>query len=185
MTDGPFQRRDQILQLLEERSQLTIEELASRLSVSPMTIHRDLDTLVQKGLVRKVHGGVVRIENEMSHPAHCYLCRMHLSSRTQFVIRLSNGTESSACCPHCAFLMLAKGESVLSILTKDFLYERTINAVQAVYLMESEVNLCCMPNILCFATNDDAMRFQQGFGGWIADFEQAREFIFERHSKHI
>jgi DeoR family transcriptional regulator, copper-sensing transcriptional repressor len=185
VTEAPFQRRDQILHLLEDRLQLTIEELATRLNVSPMTIHRDLDALALKGLVRKVHGGVVRVETEMSNTAHCRLCHMHLSPRTQFVIRFPNGIQSSACCPHCAFLMLAEGEAVASILTKDFLYERTINAVQAVYLMESSINLCCMPNILCFATSDDAGRFQQGFGGWIANFEQARQFISERHSKHI
>ncbi|MBN1834988.1 MAG: DeoR/GlpR transcriptional regulator [Spirochaetales bacterium] len=48
-----------ILRLLQERSAASIQELAERLSVSEMTIRRDLNLLVQDDLVRLVHAGAV------------------------------------------------------------------------------------------------------------------------------
>ncbi len=40
-----------------EAGSASVEDMASRFSVSRMTIHRDLDDLEQAGLLRKVHGG--------------------------------------------------------------------------------------------------------------------------------
>jgi nitrous oxide reductase accessory protein NosL len=72
------------------------------------------------------------------------------------------------------------------VLATDFLYDRTLNAAQAVYLVESTVTACCMPSVLCFATNNDAQRFQQGFGGQMMTFTEARHYLAEHHSNiHI
>ena len=50
-------RQQQILDLVQARGSLRTDELAERLSVSAMTIHRDLDALSEQGLVTKVRGG--------------------------------------------------------------------------------------------------------------------------------
>jgi DeoR family deoxyribose operon repressor len=52
-------RFDAILHILQERSAASIQELAERLSVSEMTIRRDLGVLVEDNLVRLVHAGAV------------------------------------------------------------------------------------------------------------------------------
>jgi DeoR/GlpR family transcriptional regulator of sugar metabolism len=50
-------RRDAILQLLLEQNQVTVRELTERFAVSAMTVHRDLDGLEDRGVLRKVRGG--------------------------------------------------------------------------------------------------------------------------------
>lgn len=54
---APEERRAAALRLIMERSTAQVEELAALLNVSRMTIHRDLDTLAEQGLVRRVRGG--------------------------------------------------------------------------------------------------------------------------------
>ncbi len=57
-TSIPNRRQAQIVAWLQENDTLTIKELVTRLNVSAMTVHRDLDKLAAEGLVQKVHGGV-------------------------------------------------------------------------------------------------------------------------------
>ena len=58
------QRQKKILSLTEVEGEITIKELASRLSVSEMTIHRDLDILQEERYVYKKRGAVVFIDSE-------------------------------------------------------------------------------------------------------------------------
>jgi DeoR/GlpR family transcriptional regulator of sugar metabolism len=50
-------RRQEIVRLLLERETVTVRELCDRFGVSAMTVHRDLDALQARGVLRKVHGG--------------------------------------------------------------------------------------------------------------------------------
>ena len=50
-------RRRQVLDAVAEAGSAQVDELASRFAISRMTVHRDLDDLAGRGLVRKVHGG--------------------------------------------------------------------------------------------------------------------------------
>jgi DeoR/GlpR family transcriptional regulator of sugar metabolism len=50
-------RRQQIMRLLLERETITVRELTGRFRVSAMTVHRDLDALQARGILRKVYGG--------------------------------------------------------------------------------------------------------------------------------
>jgi DeoR/GlpR family transcriptional regulator of sugar metabolism len=55
-----------ILQTLLEDKSASPQSLAAFFDVSVMTMHRDLDELQRRGLLRKVHGGVV-VERTRSH----------------------------------------------------------------------------------------------------------------------
>lgn len=55
-----------ILQTLLEDKSASPQSLATLFDVSVMTMHRDLDELQRRGLLRKVHGGVV-VERTRSH----------------------------------------------------------------------------------------------------------------------
>ena len=57
-TRNVARRRRQMLEAVTEAGSAQVDELASRFSISRMTVHRDLDDLAEQGLVRKVHGGV-------------------------------------------------------------------------------------------------------------------------------
>jgi DNA-binding Lrp family transcriptional regulator len=182
----PTARQSQVVQWLGEQQSLTIEELAERLGVSVMTVHRDLDALAREGLVVKVHGGVTLAERRSQLDAQsCALCHMGVQSRTAFVIQAENGDRVSACCPHCGVLLLHDTPSAVSVLAKDFLYGRTINAAQAFYLVDSSVSACCVPSVLCFASHNDAERFQTGFAGTIMDFAGLKLHLSgHRHDSH-
>ena len=55
---GPAWRQDVIAEHVLTHGSATATELAERFGVSVMTIHRDLDELERRGVVRKVRGGV-------------------------------------------------------------------------------------------------------------------------------
>lgn len=56
-TNRAPQRREHITRLLLERDNVSVRELCELFNVSTMTIHRDLDALQARGVLRKVHGG--------------------------------------------------------------------------------------------------------------------------------
>jgi DeoR/GlpR family transcriptional regulator of sugar metabolism len=56
---GIADRLDLTLRLVQGADRVSVTELAGRLSVSEMTVRRDLDELEQRGLVRRVRGGAV------------------------------------------------------------------------------------------------------------------------------
>ncbi|NRQ38665.1 DeoR/GlpR transcriptional regulator [Nonomuraea sp. NN258] len=53
------QRLDLTLRLVQGGGRISVGRLAQRLGVSEMTVRRDLATLEEQGLVRRVHGGAV------------------------------------------------------------------------------------------------------------------------------
>jgi DNA-binding LacI/PurR family transcriptional regulator len=53
------QRRRKILDLIEQKGQITVRELTSRFSVSAVTARADLDALCSEGLAIRSHGGAV------------------------------------------------------------------------------------------------------------------------------
>lgn len=58
MTMTARERRQMLLDHIMKAGSAQVDELAAQFAVSRMTVHRDLDVLVEQGLVRKVHGGV-------------------------------------------------------------------------------------------------------------------------------
>ena len=57
------QRQKKIISLTEEAGEITIKELAQRLDVSEMTVHRDLDFLQAERYIYKKRGAAVFIES--------------------------------------------------------------------------------------------------------------------------
>lgn len=183
MSDLPVVRQRRILEWLRESQSLEIEALAQRLGVSAMTIHRDLNHLMREHPVVKVRGGVVLME--ASHDAlSCDLCAAAVSPRTAMAIHRTDGRALNACCPHCGLLLLEDASPPALVLARDFLYGRMVNAQQASFVLASEVALCCAPSVLCFATFEDAARFQRGFGGEILGFAAAWAQIKDQHRTH-
>jgi DeoR/GlpR family transcriptional regulator of sugar metabolism len=61
------QRRTLILDEVRRRGGVRVNELTRQLNVSDMTIRRDLDALARAGVIEKVHGGAVPIEDTRTH----------------------------------------------------------------------------------------------------------------------
>jgi len=56
------QRKRKIITLIEVENQVNINELAEGFDVSEMTIRRDLEELDQDGLIQRIHGGAIAIQ---------------------------------------------------------------------------------------------------------------------------
>ncbi|RCG14417.1 DeoR/GlpR transcriptional regulator [Streptomyces diacarni] len=61
------QRRALILEEVRRRGGARVNELTRKLSVSDMTVRRDLDALAQQGALEKVHGGAVPVAEASTH----------------------------------------------------------------------------------------------------------------------
>ncbi len=186
MTRLPAARREQILIWLQDEPMLTIDDMALRLGVSHMTIHRDLDALAQSGQVVKTHGGAARIhQNEPTRgTAACQVCQGAVQERSAFVIHTRRGAVIELCCAHCGLLALAGTADVASALARDFIYDRMVNCWQAHYVLDSDVVRCCVPSVLCFASESDALRFQRGFGGVVMTCAEAQHHLSRHHEPH-
>ncbi|MGC2162671.1 MAG: DeoR/GlpR family DNA-binding transcription regulator, partial [Silvibacterium sp.] len=51
-----------ILRVLQQSGSVSVEGLSTELSVSVVTVRRDLDQLEKEGLLQRTHGGAVSIE---------------------------------------------------------------------------------------------------------------------------
>jgi DeoR family transcriptional regulator of aga operon len=63
------QRRRKILDLIEQKGQITVRDLVDRFSISAVTARADLDALSSEGTVVRSHGGAVRrLEASQDYP---------------------------------------------------------------------------------------------------------------------
>ena len=172
-------RQAQVLELLRKHGSLKIDQIAQEMDVSAMTIHRDLKKLDDGGLIHKVHGGATIREHveQTSLIDTCNLCGAPISGRSTVIIRLTDNSQLKGCCPHCGIVLMESYDNITSTVITDFLLGQVVNIKKATFLLESELKTCCVPTILAFASPEDAVRFQRGFGGRLADFETARQLI--------
>jgi len=175
MTSISIDRETRILEYLKNNGSASIQQLVEAFSVSNMTIHRDLNKLADAGLIVKKHGGAVLPANHRSvedRENACAMCGKALSARSLFIVKLESGEERRACCNHCGLMIQSHSGSGWQSLTTDFLYGHMVSANQAVYLLGSEINICCVPSILSFGSRQDAEKFQKAFGGDLVSQDQ-------------
>lgn len=56
-----LERQERIAQLLEQRGTLTVTEISEAFDVSEATARRDLSALAARNMIRRVHGGAMRV----------------------------------------------------------------------------------------------------------------------------
>ena len=59
------ERKRIILDITNERKSITIIELIEILNASESTVRRDLSDMDKKGLLKKVHGGAISLNNDI------------------------------------------------------------------------------------------------------------------------
>ena len=74
-------RRSEIIRLLMEAGSAPIKDLAARLNVSLMTIHRDLNDLQEQGLVRRVRGSVQAEKSMLFESSYLYRARQQVDEK--------------------------------------------------------------------------------------------------------
>ena len=76
------ERQEQILRIVEERKEASVEELARLCSVSMMTVRRDLKLLDEQGRLHRQHGGAsstAALAGSMESQREIMLCRDSIS----------------------------------------------------------------------------------------------------------
>ncbi len=164
-----------LLEKLKAEHSLSIDAVRRQFAISPASVYRDFRALIQQAGAVKARRGIRLAPPPAAaeaKQANCAFCSGNLNERSSFILQFKDGSQQKACCAHCGLMALGNA-GVTAALTCDFLYGRMINARQAVFLLESAVNLCCQPSVLSFANLSDAQQFQTGFGGLICSLDEA------------
>jgi DeoR/GlpR family transcriptional regulator of sugar metabolism len=181
-------REKKILELLKQHGSLSIQELVEHFGVSNMTIHRELNKLAEAGIIQKKHGGVSLVTKSPADETNqCSMCNKAISERTVFILHLENGEQKRACCAHCGLMIQSRAKDVSQSLTTDYLHGHIISANQAIYILGSDLAVCCVPSVLSFGSRQDANKFQKGFGGTLANMDEAIQYLhgmMHAHQNH-
>lgn len=92
------ERRRRIVQLVETEGSASVDDLAQRFDVSEMTIRRDLRTLENRGLIKRVHGGATSARGRSYEPP--------------FLLRKTEHADAKAAIGQRAAEMVEDGDSV-------------------------------------------------------------------------
>lgn len=90
---APEERRAAALRHIMERSTAQVEELAALLKVSRMTIHRDLGTLAEQGLVRRVRGGATAQPSVLFESNFFYRRALHADHKRRLAAAVAQEIE--------------------------------------------------------------------------------------------
>ncbi|MCC6581185.1 MAG: DeoR/GlpR transcriptional regulator, partial [Phycisphaeraceae bacterium] len=63
------ERQQRVLNMLRQRKTVELEDLSRELDVSLSTVRRDLESLEQKGLAQRTHGGAIYLGGDAASPA--------------------------------------------------------------------------------------------------------------------
>ena len=62
------ERKTRLRELLARRGMSDLDSLAAELRVSQSTVRRDVDAMVEEGVVQRTHGGVIWIGDQRNGP---------------------------------------------------------------------------------------------------------------------
>lgn len=127
------QRRRKILELIEQKGQITVRELVDQFGVSSVTARGDLDGLCSQGLAVRSHGGAVRrmesspdssadTKNTLRYAEVARLAKVNLAT----VSRIASGSSPVAPTVHASVL---KAAQKLGVNLKEGKRNRTITFI--------------------------------------------------------
>lgn len=76
-----LERRTKILELLEKHGQVAVPDLSRRFKTSEVTIRNDLKDLHQRGLIRRAHGGAVKVATVSTDPSLKIKAELHADEK--------------------------------------------------------------------------------------------------------
>src|SRR5436853_7808630 len=76
------ERRQAIALVIEEKTRASVLELSKRLSVSEVTIRKDLALLEEEGSVLRTHGGAIRVGRSRAELAVAVRARLHKTEKS-------------------------------------------------------------------------------------------------------
>ncbi len=134
------QRQLEIIEMLNQDESLDVNELAQKLGVSAVTIRKDLDTLEEKGLLRRQHGFAIRVsQDDIGYRmTFDYEIKKRISSRACDMIESGEAVmiESGSTCAMLAAEIVTKKRDVTIITNSAFIaaHVRSIPGARIVLL---------------------------------------------------
>ena len=77
-----WERRQKIIEIIEEKGKAEVGELCSLLSVSDVTIRKDLSILCDSGLARRVFGGAMKVISTRFEQTQAQKAAEHMKEKT-------------------------------------------------------------------------------------------------------
>ncbi|NBF40025.1 MAG: DeoR family transcriptional regulator [Spirochaetes bacterium] len=151
-------RHDDILRILQARKRISVGELTSRLSVSEVTIRKDLALLEDMGLLTRTHGGAALAED-----------REH---RRALVVRRRENVEGKALIARAAAELVEEGETVYidagstCALLAENLADRTLRVVTN--SIDAVATLADAPSVALFSVGGSYRKEAGSFIGPLA-----------------
>ncbi len=173
-------RKEKIVEILQEKGEATVKELANIFNVSEMTIYRDIKELEKEGYIKRKHGSVLlktEEDEEKTKDKTCPVCEKVITRAHPYKISLENKT-IEACCEHCGMILHKQYEDKdVFAITYDFITENPITAFNAYYVVGSSAKPCCSPSVIPFSDKEMAEKFVKGFGGKVMSFLEVYDEI--------
>ncbi len=104
------ERRQRILEIVNQKRSISVDDLARYFPVSTITIRRDLDRLAEENLLRRVHGGAMALSNIVIAPKAAELS----ANITEEQKRI--GKEASARIADGDFIIIESGSTCLALV---------------------------------------------------------------------
>lgn len=119
---------------------VTVQALAEKLQVAPMTIRRDLHLLEQQGLIKKSHGGAVLAESSVQEAAYHNRQQVHRKEKQQIAAAALAKVDDAMCLYldagttnyELAVLISGKRWSSLTVVTNDLAIAQTLTPAQGI-----------------------------------------------------
>jgi len=80
-------RQKQILEMVQLRGSVSVEDLSEKCNVTPQTIRRDIDRICEQGLVQRYHGGVSALSDLVPYEKRKHLFQKEKQAIAQLVAR--------------------------------------------------------------------------------------------------
>ncbi len=144
------ERTEYILRCIEEYGMVYVTKLSSELNCSEVTIRNDIRKLDQQGLLKRVHGGAEKCQEELSvqfHPGECYWNKKEKAAIAARAYTYINSRDSiiiddSTTCYYLAKLIRSNTDKHIIIVTNSILVAAELSTAKHVelYVLTGHVN---------------------------------------------
>lgn len=139
----PAERRERLIDWFRANAAASSQDLARMFSTSISTIRRDLDLLAADGLVRRTHGGAVRVRNNTTYEHSTDLARQTAIEERAAIVREAvkflepddSILIDSGVTPHALGLEIAQRDMPLTVVTNDLFVANTLAYRQNIRLI--------------------------------------------------
>lgn len=102
------ERMAKIVDITNQREIITVDELVGIIGASKATVRRDITRLVENGLIRKTHGGVMSVAmGTATEPSLRMKSNLHIDEKKRIALRALNYVENND------FMILDSGTTLL------------------------------------------------------------------------